>query len=342
MKRHLNTLFVLTQGAYLRKSGEAVEVRVEDESKLRVPIHGLEGIVCFGRVAVSPFLLGLCGERGVAVSFMTVSGRFLARATGFTPGNVLLRREQYRLADDPFFCLDVSRPMVQAKIANCRTVLLRSLRDHGDPTGRVAPVTEQLAGCLRRAGAADDLGELRGLEGEAARGYFAVFDELIRNDDPSFAFSGRSRRPPRDNVNALLSYLYAILAHDVRAACETAGLDAAVGYLHTDRPGRPGLALDLMEELRPHFADRTVLTVLNRRQVDPSGFECDPIGSVRMSEKTRKAVLKTYQKRKQETIRHPFLAESTSVGLLPHLQARLFSRCLRGEMDTYPSLVWPS
>lgn len=342
MKRHLNTLFVLTQGAYLRKSGEAVEVHIDEEQKLRVPIHGLQGIVCFGRVGVSPFLLGLCGERGVAVSFMTQSGRFMARASGFTPGNVLLRREQYRLADLPDACLAISRPIVQAKIANCRSVLMRASRDHGDPTDRLSYANELLARCIRRAGAARDLDQLRGVEGEAARGYFSVFSKLIRRDDDSFDFSGRSRRPPGDNVNALLSYLYAILAHDLRAACEAAGLDPAVGYLHKDRPGRPGLALDLMEEFRPHFVDRTVLTLLNRKQVRATGFRQDEAGGIRMSEETRKTVLKVYQKRKQEELSHPYLGEKTTIGLFPQLQARLLARMLRGDLDAYPALVWPS
>lgn len=342
MRRHLNTLFVLTQGAYLRKSGEAVEVRVDDETKLRVPIHGLEGIVCFGRVGVSPFLLGLCGERGVAVSFMSMSGRFLARASGFTPGNVLLRREQYRLADQSDVCLDIARPIVQAKIANSRTVLLRAARDHGDRSGDLSRATELLARCVRQAGAAGELDQLRGIEGGAARGYFAVFSRLIRHEADAFPFRGRSRRPPGDEVNALLSFLYAVLAHDLRSACEAAGLDPAVGFFHKDRPGRPGLGLDLMEEFRPHFVDRTVLTLLNRKQVSPAGFQKDALGGIRMNESTRKTALKVYQERKQETLRHPYLGEKTTIGLFPHLQARLLARLIRGELDAYPALVWPS
>ena len=342
MKRHLNTLFVMTDGAYLRKSGEAAEVRVDGETQLRVPIHGLGGIVCFGRVGVSPFLLGMCGERGVAVSFLTQSGRFLSRAHGFTSGNVLLRREQYRRADDSDACLEISTPIVQAKVANSRAVLLRAARDHGDPGGRLSYASEHLARCIRDAGRSNTLDQLRGIEGEAARAYFGVFSDLIRVDGDAFIFNGRNRYPPRDPVNALLSYLYAILMHDVRAACEAAGLDPAVGFLHRDRPGRPGLALDLMEELRPHFADRTVLTLLNRRQVTASGFTTDATGAVRMDKDTRKNILKTYQQRKQEVIRHPFLNEKTTIGLFPHLQARLLARFLRGEMDAYPALVWPA
>lgn len=342
MKRHLNTLFVMTEGAYLRKSGEAAEVRVDGETRLRIPIHGLGGIVCFGRVSVSPFLLGLCGERGVAVSFLTQSGRFLSRAHGFTPGNVLLRREQYRRADDLEACLAISIPIVQAKVANCRTVLLRAARDHGDQTGRLSKACQHLARCIRDAERSTTLDQLRGIEGEAARAYFAVFSDLIRVDGESFSFAGRNRYPPRDPVNALLSYLYAILMHDIRAACEAAGLDPAVGFLHRDRPGRPSLALDLMEELRPHFADRTVLTLLNRRQVTARGFTTDATGGVRMDEGTRKTILKTYQLRKQEVIRHPFLGEKTTLGLFPHLQARLLARFLRGELDAYPALIWPA
>lgn len=342
MKRHLNTLFVMTQGAYVAKSGEAVEVRVNGETRLRVPIHGLGGIVCFGRVSCSPYLLGLCGERGVAVSFLTKSGRFLARAHGFTAGNVLLRREQYRRADDLEACLDLALPMVQAKVANSRAVLMRAARDHGDPEDRLSKASQHLARCIRDAGRSESLDELRGLEGEAARVYFEVFSHLVRADDEVFSFDGRSRYPPRDPINALLSYLYAILAHDVRGACEAAGLDPAVGFLHRDRPGRPGLALDLMEELRPHFADRTALTLLNRRQVAADGFTSGPTGAIRMSEGTRRTILKAYQERKEETIRHPFLGEKTTIGLLPHLQARLLARLLRGELDAYPALIWPT
>jgi CRISPR-associated protein Cas1 len=342
MKRHLNTLFVTTQGAYLAKEGEAVVVRVERETKLRVPIHTLGGIVCFGQISCSPFLMGLCGERGVAISFLTERGRFLARAHGYTPGNVLLRREQYRRADDMKAAAEIARPMILGKIANSRTVLLRGARDHGTdgdhPALRTAAV--HLDRCLADAQAAPDLDTLRGVEGEAARVYFEVFDHLLSAQREEFAFHERSRRPPLDNVNSLLSFLYAMLAHDARAACEAAGLDPAVGFLHRDRPGRAGLALDLMEEFRAFVADRLALSLINRRQVQATGFRPAASGGIQMDDATRKTVLVAFQKRKQEEIRHPFLGEKTTVGLLLHLQARLLARYLRGDLDGYPPFLW--
>jgi CRISP-associated protein Cas1 len=342
MKHHLNTLFVTTQGSYLAKEGEAVLVRVEKQTKLRVPIHTLGGIVCFGNVTCSPYLMGLCGERGVAVTLMTEKGRFLARVNGFTPGNVLLRREQFRRADDPERSAQIAAAVVAGKIANARTVLLRGIRDYPDGDGAAAlqRAADGMERCLRAARGAASVEVLRGIEGESARTYFGVFDHLVTAQKGEFAFHERSRRPPLDTVNALLSFLYAILAHDVRAACEAAGLDAAVGFLHRDRPGRPGLALDLMEEFRAFLVDRLVLSLINRRQVQSSGFRRSPGGGVQMDDATRKAVLVAYQKRKQEEILHPFLGEKTTVGLLPHLQARLLARHLRGDLDGYPPFLW--
>lgn len=342
MKRHLNTLFVTTQGAYLSREGEAVLVRVEQETRLRVPIHTLGGIVCFGRVSCSPFLMGLCGERGVAISFLSERGRFLARVHGYTPGNVLLRREQYRRTDDPGAAASIARAVIIGKVANARTVLLRGARDHPDngaDTGLHNAVV-QLDRCLGVARAASDLGVLRGVEGEAARAYYGAFNHLVTSQKEDFVFHARSRRPPLDNINALLSFLYAILAHDARAACEAAGLDPAVGFLHRDRPGRPGLALDLMEEFRAFLADRLALSLINRRQVQASGFKASPSGGVQMDDETRKTVLVAYQKRKQEELRHPFLGETTTVGLLLHLQARLLARHIRGDLDGYPPFIW--
>ncbi|MDB4950128.1 MAG: CRISPR-associated protein Cas1 [Gemmatimonadetes bacterium] len=342
MKHHLNTLFVTTQGSYLSKEGEAVRVMVGKETKLRVPIHTLGGIVCFGQVTCSPFLLGLCGERGVAVSLLSENGRFLARVHGFTQGNVLLRRAQYRRADDPEGATAVARAMVSAKLANSRTVLLRALRDHpgkGDPAAvqTAAAVLDRSIGDAQRSPGLD---HLRGVEGDAARVYFGVFDHLLTAQKEDFAFHDRSRRPPLDNLNALLSFLYVMLAHDARSACEAAGLDPAVGFLHRDRAGRPGLALDLMEEFRAFIADRLALSLINRQQVKASGFTRTASGGIRMDDDTRKTVLVAYQKRKLEELRHPFLGEGTTVGLLPHLQARLLARFLRGDLDGYPAFIW--
>jgi CRISPR-associated protein Cas1 len=342
MKQHLNTLFVFTQGAYLAKDGLAVAVRFEGTVKLRVPIHNLGSIVCFGRVGVSPSLMGLCAETGVCISFLTEHGRFRARVSGFTPGNVLLRREQYRRADDPAATASIIRSMLVGKIANARSVLLRAVRDHPDRPG--ARGLEAAAGLLLQSLDAlareHDPDRLRGLEGEAATIYFSVFNDLITRADADFVFATRSRRPPLDNVNALLSFLYAMLAHDCRAACEAAGLDAAVGFLHRDRPGRPGLALDIMEEFRSFLVDRLALSLINRGQVRGSGFIMTESGAVQMDEATRREVIAAYQRRKQETITHPFLNERTTVGLLVHLQARLLARHLRGDLDAYPPFIW--
>ncbi len=347
MKHHLNTLFVFTQDAYLAKDGESVVVRVERQEKLRLPVHTLGGIVCFGQVSASPQLMGLCAEKGVAVSFCTPSGRFIARWCGFTPGNVLLRRRQYRAADSETDSLPVARGFVLGKIANSRTVLLRAAREHPDPSAAEAltVAAAELARSLLRAGSAASIDSLRGIEGDAANAYFAVFSRLVRPPDPAaakgaFLFAGRNRRPPRDRVNALLSFLYAMLAHDARSACETVGLDPAVGFLHADRPGRPGLALDLMEEFRAFLADRLALSLINLGQVKASGFTLTESGAVEMSETTRKEVVAAYQRRKQETITHPFLQEKTTVGLLLHLQARLLARYLRGDLDAYPPFFW--
>jgi CRISPR-associated protein Cas1 len=342
MKPHLNTLFITTQGSYLAKEGLAVLVRVEKQTKLRVPLHTLGGIVCFGRVGISPSLMGLCGQTGVAISFLSERGQFLARVTGFTSGNVLLRREQYRRADSMKESAAIARAMVAAKIANCRSVLLRNSRDYVDAPNR--SVVDAAAGKmlfnLESIQKCEDLDSLRGLEGDAAGIYFDAFDHLITAQKEGFAFKTRSRRPPLDNVNALLSFLYAMLGHDARCAAEAAGLDPAVGFLHRDRPGRPGLALDLMEEFRPFLADRLALSLINRRQVSPAGFTTSESGGIRMDDPTRKAVLVAWQKRKQEEITHPFLNEKTTVGLLLHLQARFLARHLRGDLDAYPPFLW--
>lgn len=341
MKQHLNTLFVTTQGAYVGKDGQAVVVRVENEARLHLPLHNLGGIVCFGQVSCSPALMAACVEAGMTISFLTESGRFQAAVHGFSPGNVLLRREQYRRADDVAATLGVARNMVAAKIANARSVLLRGVRDYPEAAGRtdLARVAARLAACVRQVPGAGSLDGLRGIEGESASLYFSVFNNLITAQQPEFAMDGRTRRPPLDPVNALLSFLYAMLAHDARSACEACGLDAAVGFLHRDRPGRPGLALDLMEEFRPWLADRVALSLINRQQVRATGFRVKESGGVEMDEATRKTVIAAFQQRKQATITHPFLGEEVSIGLLVHLQARLLARHLRGDLDAYPAFL---
>ena len=336
MKRHLNTLFVTTDGSYLAKEGETVVVKSGKEKLLQVPILTIGSIVFTGTGAVSTALLGMCAEKGVSVSFLSPQGRFLARVEGPVSGNVFLRKDQFRAAMNQEVADDIARAFVLGKIVNTRSVVLRCIRDHGDPEGTLGSAVATLGRCTSAAERAVSVDQLRGIEGEAGRTYFGVFASLITREDGAFSFRGRTRRPPTDPVNAMLSFVYAILAHDVRSACETVGLDPQVGFLHRDRPGRAGLALDLMEELRSPIGDRAVLTVVNRRQVSPEDFETLPGGAVRMREAARKALIVTYQKRKQEEVMHPFLGERTTVGLVPQIQARLLARHLRGDLNGYP------
>ena len=342
MKRHLNTLFVTTQGAYLLKEGETVAVKIDGEISLRVPVHTLGGIVCFGQVSCSPYLMGFCAESGVAISFLTENGGFLAKVQGPVSGNVLLRREQYRRADDLKTSSLIARAILTGKIANCRTVLQRSLRDHSGKieADAVSFASRSLANSIRRLQGDYPLDMVRGIEGDAANTYFEVFNHLITSQKDDFIFHERNRRPPLDNVNCLLSFLYTILMHDVRAALETVGLDPAVGFLHRDRPGRYGLALDIMEEFRPSLADRLALSLINLCQVQGKGFKKKESGAVWMEDDTRKTVLIAYQKRKQEEILHPFIKEKVTIGLVPHIQAMLMARYLRGDLDCYPPFIW--
>ncbi|MDA8338377.1 MAG: type I-C CRISPR-associated endonuclease Cas1c [Nitrospiraceae bacterium] len=342
MKKHLNTLFVTTQGAYLSKEGETVAVKVDGEIALRVPIHTLGGIVCFGQVSCSPYLMGFCAENDVAISFLTENGSFLAKVQGPVSGNVLLRREQYRRADDLKASALIARSMLTGKIANCRAVLQRALRDHSDKIDEeaVASASQTLTNSMRRLQAESPLDVVRGIEGESANAYFEVFNHLITSQKNDFIFNERNRRPPLDNVNCLLSFLYTLLMHDVRSALETVGLDPAVGFLHRDRPGRYSLALDIMEELRPFFADRMALSLINLCQVQGKGFDKKESGAVWMDDETRKTVLVAYQKRKQDELEHPFIKEKVKIGLLPYVQAMLMARYIRGDLDSYPPFIW--
>ncbi len=342
MKRHLNTLFVLTQGTYLSKEGECVAVKADTQNCLKIPLHTIGGIVCFGRVACSPSLMGFCAEKGVAITFLSVHGRFLARVQGPVSGNVLLRRTQYRAADDMEYSAALARSFVIGKIVNCRTVLLRAIRDHAGKcnTEKIKACTDRLKYILRDLSRKQNLNVLRGYEGDAAHAYFSVFDQLIVAQKEAFKFIERNRRPPLDNVNCLLSFLYTLLNHDIRSALETVGLDSAVGFLHRDRPGRPGLALDLMEEFRPFFTDRLALSLINLRKISEGGFKKLESGTVVMDDKTKKIVLASYQKRKQEQIMHPYLKEKITFGLSFQIQALLLARFLRGDLDGYPPFIW--
>ncbi len=342
MRKLLNTLHVMTQGAYLHRDGETVAVKIGDEFKLRVPIHTLEGLVCWGRVTCSPPVLGLCCERGVGISFVSEQGRFLARVTGPVSGNVLLRRQQYRMADGADQALPVVRTIVTAKIANSRVVLLRAAREIVDEVRKkeLRDAANRLTWAGLEASRAPSIDEARGHEGMAGQAYFSVFDQMISGDREAFRFGGRSRRPPLDRVNALLSFVYALLRHDIESALESVGLDPAVGFLHTDRPGRPSLALDLMEELRAPLADRIVLALINRKQVQGAGFSKQDGGGIGMDDVTRKLVIAAWQTRKQDEIEHPYLKERIPLGLVPYVQALLLARHIRGGLDAYPALFW--
>lgn len=342
MKKLLNTLFVTTQGAYLAKEGETVVVKIDGEISVRLPVHTLGGIVCFGQVSCSPYLMGFCAENGVAISFLTENGSFLAKVQGPVSGNVLLRREQYRRADDLNASASIARAVVTGKVANCRTVIQRALRDHPEKidVDVMSHTSKKLSNSLRRLQTEAPLDIVRGIEGESASAYFDVFDHLVTSQKDDFKFHERNRRPPLDNINCLLSFIYTLLMHDVRSALESVGLDPAVGFLHRDRPGRYGLALDLMEEFRPFFADRLALSLINLGQVLAKGFKQKESGAVWMDDDTRKTVLISYQKRKQEEIEHPFLKEKVAIGLIPYAQALLMARYLRGDIDNYPPFIW--
>jgi CRISPR-associated protein Cas1 len=342
MRKMLNVLYVTNTEAYLAKDGENLVVRVQEDEIFRTPIHYLEGIVTFGHLGASPALLGMCVEKGVAVSFLAGSGRHMATVQGSPKGNVLLRRKQYRLADSEPASANLASMFIIGKIANCRTVLRRYISDFGEKaeTGEIEEAIKIMARNVLRLGKEPGLDEVRGIEGETARHYFSVLDRLIVSQKDHFYMRQRSRRPPLDNMNALLSFLYSMLLHETRAALESVGLDPYVGFLHRDRPGRAGLALDLMEEFRPYMADRLALSLINRRQVKGDDFIKKEPGGVIMKDTARKTVIEAWQNRKREEITHPFLEEKIPVGLMPYAQALLLARHLRGDLDSYPPFIW--
>ena len=308
-------------------------------------MHLIGGIVCFGSVGATPALLGHCAERGVSFSFLGRNGRFLARIEGPVSGNVILRRTQYRASDDMETTSALARNIVVGKLLNQRTVVRRALRDHGrsssaEARARMEECERRLGNAARRANRPQPTDAVRGIEGEGARAYYGVFGDLVRKKESAFSFPRRSRRPPLDPVNALLSFLYTLLVHDCRSALEVVGLDSAVGFLHRERPGRPSLALDLMEELRPVLADRICLSLLNRHQISVDDFDTSASGAVSLREDARKTVLAAYQERKRDELTHPFLREKTTLGLVPFVQATLLARRLRGELDGYPPFLW--
>ncbi|GAA0720594.1 type I-C CRISPR-associated endonuclease Cas1c [Dokdonella soli] len=335
----LNTLYVMTEGSYLRLDNDTVRIEVERETRLRVPLHHLGGIVTLGDdVMLSPALLSRCAESGVSVTLLSRSGRFRARVEGPVSGNVLLRRAQHDANSSPDRTLALSRNILAGKLRNSRTVLLRGAREAkaDDDRSALDAAVAKFDASLRAVGVAQEMDALRGVEGEAARTYFAALNRLIRIDARAdFAIDGRSRRPPRDAFNALLSFLYTLLVHDCRSALETVGLDPQIGFLHVLRPGRPALALDLVEEFRAIAADRMALTLINRGQLKASDFRTTEGGGVLMADDARRTVSIAWQERKKETLMHPLLESEVPLGLLPQIQARLLARTLRGEMEAY-------
>lgn len=341
MRKLLNTLYVTSPEAYLSRDGQNVVVKVKDEVRFRIPIHNIESIVTFGYPGMSPSLLSLCGENNVTVCFLSPSGQFCGRVSGQVKGNVLLRRQQFRLADNDDVKLTLSRLFITAKIANCRNITHRVLRDHGNEqiSSALNTAMRLLESKLNMVQNATNVDTIRGIEGDAASEYFGVFNHFIVAQKDDFVFDGRNRRPPRDRVNAMLSFCYSLLAHEVQSALEVVGLDPYVGFMHTDRPGRPSLALDLMEELRPYMADRLVLTLINRKQVSGKGFTDQEGMGIVMSDQTRKEVIAAWQQRKQDEITHPFLDEKIPVGLIPYAQSMLLARYIRGDIDSYPPFI---
>ncbi|GGX56641.1 type I-C CRISPR-associated endonuclease Cas1c [Saccharospirillum salsuginis] len=339
MKKLLNTLFITRQETYLHKDRETIVIKQGDEKLGQFPALSLGGIMCFGRVSVSPYLMGYCAERAIGLAYYTQYGRFLARVQGPENGNVLLRREQYRWADDPAKSVQIARLSVAAKVANSRSILQREKRNHGDnESEQLRKAIDNLAVNLRRVRNSNSVEEAMGMEGDAARTYFGVFDTLLRGT--GYTFSGRVRRPPTDPVNALLSFVYTLITQECVSALQGVGLDPYVGFLHKDRPGRTSLALDLLEEFRAPWADRFVLTLVNRKQIQLKDFVTEASGAVRLKEEPRKKVLTAYQERKQEEVVHPYLDEQVPIGLLPHCQALLLARHLRGDTEFYtPYLV---
>lgn len=342
MRKLLNTLYVTLPDAYLARDGENVLVKTENEIRFRVPVHNLEGIVCFGFAGASPGLMQLCCERGVALSFLTEYGKFMGRVTGKVSGNILLRRNQYRWTENDSITLRLATRFIIAKIMNSRAVLHRAVRDHPQVVDTMLLINsmKSLVNLVKQLDRVKDLHALRGVEGQAAFLYFSNLNELILNQKEDFTMNERNRRPPLDRINALLSFLYTLLSHEVVAALESVGLDPQAGFLHSDRPGRASLALDVMEELRPHFADRLALTLINRNQISASGFVIKENGAVVMDDKTRKEVLLAWQKRKQEEIIHPYLEEKVPLGLVPYIQAMLLARHIRGDLEDYPPFFW--
>ena len=342
MKKLLNTLYVTSEKSYLGLEGETIVVYDDQMEIGRLPLHNLEGIVSFGYRGTSPALMGACAERNISICYLSPQGKFLARVSGKTRGNVLLREQQYKSCKDEDVSLQIAKNCILGKVYNARWVLERALRDHEMQidSERVKKSSLQLKNTLKLIQSVESKGQLRGFEGEAASIYFGVFNELILQQKKDFTFSGRNKRPPLDNVNAMLSFVYTLLTNQIASALETVGLDPYVGYLHTERPGRVSLALDLIEEFRSVYADRFVLLLINKKIVNGKNFSRKENGAVLMDDNLRKIVLIEWQNKKKEVITHPFLKEKVEWGMLPYVQAMLLARYLRGDLDGYPVFLW--
>jgi len=337
-----NVLYITSAEAYLSLDGENVVIKKDEHTSTRLPLHNLENIVCFNWQGASPALMGACAERGIGLTFLSPNGRFLGRVIGRVHGNVLLRKKQYFVSEEENQCVPIATSFLMGKISNSRKIIERAIRDHAllvdkDTLGRASAFLKETLQVLLTC---KSISELMAFEGSAAKIYFSVFDHLILQQKEDFYFEERSRRPPLDNTNSLLSFLYTLLTNEAMSALEEVGLDPYVGFLHTDRPGRPSLALDLMEELRPVFADRLVLSLINRKQITGKGFTKKESGGILMDDETRKTVITAWQERKKEEIEHPYLKERIPFGLIPHVQALLLARYLRGDLDAYPPFFW--
>lgn len=342
MKKLLNTLYVTSEDSYLSLDGENVVISDHGCEMGRLPLHNLEGIVSFGYRGTSPALMGACAERDISLCYVSPQGKFLARVSGRVKGNVILREQQYRSFLDDGQSLDIAKNCILGKIYNARWVLERATRDHSLQVDveKLKASSENLKNSLNYVRDCQSKEQLRGFEGEAAQVYFGVFNELILQQKNDFFFHGRNKRPPLDHVNALLSFVYTLLTNTITSALETVGLDPYVGCLHTERPGRVSLSLDLIEELRPVFADRFVLSLINKKMITKKGFKKKENGAVLMDDETRKIVLVEWQNKKKETLTHPFLKEKVEWGMVPYVQAMLLARYLRGDLDAYPPFLW--
>ena len=342
MRHLLNTLFITSEDIYLSLDGENVVANRDKKELARYPLHTLSGILSFSYSGASPALMGACAQREISLAFCTPRGKFLARVSGESSGNVLLRRMQYRMADDPVQSCLIARNMIFGKVHNARWSVERTRRDHALRVDEeaLAQTSQVLKDLLPPISEETSLESLRGLEGSGATAYFRALGHMILANKETFSFQTRTRRPPLDPFNALLSFAYSLLANDCASALESVGLDSYVGFLHRDRPGRTSLALDLMEELRPCFADRFVLTLINNRMVTASDFQYREGGAVLLTDDARRTFLKSWQERKQETITHPYLGEKLPWGLVPYIQALLLARYIRGDLDAYPPFLW--